>query len=305
MKTTNKALHMSGHIDVEEYIHHSNTRMIMAALDYEVGRRRVVPIVGPVGAGKSRLLHEWANGGSTKFKPHEILLVSIWDPKRSNLKDGTFATAKAVITFSQLYGAVSELSRPAVQHHKEWTMYWDVQTDARFASLFREVAGCIKALNIRAIVIDNSHWIDAYTLGRLMEIRGVPVARCGLILCGQMQQNATFKEPFEDQFKAVKTAALALGEWQILERLTEKEFAGVDDSVLAKIYERVGVEDVTPDVVEKEELIAKDWWARTQGDWRRIARLIEALDRALSKQKQRVVTQTVIDETNRFLNGVE
>ncbi len=233
------------------------------------------------------------------------------------MKDGTFATAKAAITFSQLYGAISELSRPAVQRHKERTMYWDVQTDARFASLFREVAGCIKALNIRAIVIDNAHWIDRYTLDRLMELRGVPIPRCGLILGGQMQLNATFTEPFEDQFKAVETAALALGEWQILERLSEKEFTGFDDAgtedeivggddaVLDKIYGRVGVEDITPDVIEKEELIARDWWARTQGDWRRIARLIEALDRALSKQKQRVVTQTVIDETNRFLDGVQ
>ncbi len=36
----------------------------MAALDYEVGRRRVVPVVGPAGTGKSCLLHEWTNGGS-------------------------------------------------------------------------------------------------------------------------------------------------------------------------------------------------------------------------------------------------
>jgi hypothetical protein len=243
--------------------------------------------------------------GSKIVRPHEVLIIDLYDPKRERWGDSDGPTANACMTFSQFWGTLkrrlAQFEIPDTELPLETPKY--VYTKHQFSSLFRIVHEQVERLLPRAIIIDNATYLDNYTVDLLMRVRDLHFPRCALILCARMERNATPDEPLRHIFKVKRSQK------DSLDGLTDAQMAYLPEMVLSQVQEldfyKIVLEevfasleaDLADDVVNHADSVAERLWTRTNQDWRVIIRIQGLLDLALGPEPQkRMVTMKLIEQ---------
>lgn len=178
--------------------------------------------------------------------------------------------------------------------YKEWPETLDQKparhyTDGDFVGLHANIAEAIGQRHIALILGDNIEHIDGVTFDRLIQLWHDCQQQFAIVLCAQMELNATSDEPFKDLWSH--------GPKEI------REYC-IDELVLDQMSKDNFVEIVLPALLDDlnadyDSAVALSGllWQRTQGSWHSLTRLITFLDEelALDNRNPRMITQEIVN----------
>jgi hypothetical protein len=297
----------------DNFLHCSNTRAIFQQLDKALDSqdpidhcKPVVALLGKSGAGKSCLCNYWkdlywSNERCVSIEQTPMLYGEIDEARRAGFGRTIHATPTACITFSELIYQLSIISARMAEpadhprwYRKERSLY----TDAQFLWLFDQVCREVRRLRVRALIIDNAHLLDDFTLRKLMQVR--QKGQVTIVLSAQLKKNEELDEPLGDLFAKVPEAEMActIENTLTLDLMTEHEFY---DSILPELFTRLGVTGIADELLGDEQAEARTLarlWQYHQGDWHRITQLTRRLHRALSlsKGQRGLLTSAMLDQ---------
>ncbi|MBA3471417.1 MAG: ATP-binding protein [Herpetosiphonaceae bacterium] len=156
-----------------EYIDYASTTEVQTQLRQAMRSWQTVLLTGQAKSGKSRLIQQVATEPwpETAMQPR-IVVASLWSPKGK--RTGQYATAIAGVTFTEICVGLARCSKlydsPLIHQQKQW--YRRPQSlvgDQQFASLYAFVRNELIRLRVNALVIDEAHLLDTFTLERLLD----------------------------------------------------------------------------------------------------------------------------------------
>ena len=162
-------------------------------------------------------------------------------------------------------------------------------TDGDFLGLHANIAEAVEQRQIALVLGDNIEDIDGVTFDWLIQLWNDCQHQFAIVLCAQMQPNATPDEPFKDLWSHVSKEM--------------REYL-VDELVLNRMSKEHFVEEVLPALLDELDadydsrvLLSGIMWQRTQGNWHSMTRWITFLDEELAPDKRspRIITQGIVD----------
>jgi hypothetical protein len=291
------------------FVHHSNTREIIAALNEALvphpteGTRGILLLCGSAKTGKKHIVRHWfeqLKADETGFvAPHQLRIVvvpELWEPLRKTSTNNYYVTPKACILFSEIVFAMGKVSTkisPTYAHRTWYREPKSLRTDSEFAGLFSFVRSECNRLRVRLLVINNAHLLDRCCIERLMNLYSHCEQKLGLVLVTRLQTNASLDEPLADEIGQVTEAASRCRRVE-LQRVTKAEYMAV---VLDELAEQLAL-DVDDALLPHEEVIAELFWQHTGPDWKLIQdRLARPLDSELGTRtgNRRILTRGILE----------
>jgi AAA domain-containing protein len=145
---------------------------LMKKLDDAVARKKFCTLLGPLGCGKTWLLDYWRRtrkSGAEAIKPQEALYI--------HLRPATgFSLPMTCVVYSRLWYALQRLNRPKYLPDNEQMFYDDDDDDIKISNardlqkLLPKVIDKAHRRNIRAVIIDNAHYMDSTSLEWLLDV---------------------------------------------------------------------------------------------------------------------------------------
>lgn len=154
------------------YIHHSNTREIIARIDNAWSsvpkERLIIPILGQIGTGKRALLEHYAGEhrkqmSGTAFQHTPIALADIREAEKEKTKRGAYVTTATFNAFSEIVFALGETAEQLGKKpdYNRWFMPGGSQsTDYSFNALYNFVRTEFKALGVHGLILLHANHLD-------------------------------------------------------------------------------------------------------------------------------------------------
>jgi class 3 adenylate cyclase/tetratricopeptide (TPR) repeat protein len=199
----------------------------LASNDVRTHRGRVVVVVGEAGIGKSRLLHEFLDGGSLQdfrvlkaeaspfeskspyYPIRELLRAWAQDAAGDQLTQGRLRTALEGLhnELGTVAPALASLTETAIED-KDWTELAPGERKRRTRDAVRALIHALARKRPLAIVVEDLHWIDGETQNVLDDLVGVTAGLPVLLL---FTQRPEYKHPWsgQTQVKEIKLEPLA------------------------------------------------------------------------------------------------
>lgn len=311
-------------LQLNQFIELASHQDVLKRLDTAVARKRLCTLLGPIGCGKTWLLDYWRRlrpREPHQPRPGEMLYIRL-------RPDRDLAIPTTCQLYSKLWHALQRLDRPAHlparssgadEDEEEIKMYNARQLQELFPK-FIEKAG---RRNIRAIVVDNAHYLDNTALDWLLdartyydEQRGPRPARA-IILAGHRDtpvgRALLNKIKERDEAKAawtghdIEMAHLSLSDFfevvsWVVPRNLRAEFAPDvhQQREALDLWELAGGKRVKADDGRRVETAGARWWE--------FGAIIEALDDVLGPwdgKRPRVITREVLERAKKRLKGDE
>ncbi len=274
------------------FVHHSNTREVLAALDAVLALDEekktcgMLLLAGYTKTGKNAIIKHWLQqlkkDQTGLVSPHQgrVLQVDeLWEPLRQTSAKDTYVTPITCILFSEIAFEMGQISLSLGPSFADRTWYRQPKslvTDVQFASLLAFVRTEVKRLRVKLLIIDNAHWLDHCALQRLMLLRRHCENKLGIVLVTRLQTNARLDEPLEAEFKRVPAAKEICRRVEI-RQLTKDSF---QEEVLDHLMQELNYE-LVPELVPFEDKVDDLLWSLTRSDWSLIR---EKLARPLDKE---------------------
>lgn len=294
-------------VGLRPYIHHSNTKEVLATLANVVDTGSMIVLYGrnDPATGKGRLLQYfakeyWYNDRDNTRDWHPILYANpdILDWATATLKQSSAPiTALVLSTIMSEIGHIAECYSPYKRQPRWQDKPRSIRTPNQIVWLNNEVCRELKHLRVRALLIDKAQSIDGETLQMLVRLRerlqknGHTMA---LILSASLAKNEELDEPMEHIFARAKVDPRDFEIPIELHTLTKDVFM---DEVLEPFIDDLEVE-FDPDLENYQELIAERLWTLTQGDWKSIDQQVKKFNRVLGRRNgsPRLVTRAIIEQ---------
>lgn len=294
-------------VGLRPFIHHSNTREILATLANVVDAGSMIVLYGRTdpATGKGRLLQYfaedyWRNECDTSRDWHPILYVNpdILEWTTDILKQSSAPTTALVLSAIMTeIGHIAERYSPYKGRARWQNKPRSIRTPTQIVWLHNEVYRELKQVRVRALLIDNAQSIDGTTLQMLVKLRerlrknGHQMA---LILAASLAKNEELDEPMEHIFTRAKVDPRDFAVPTELHVLTKEVFL---DQVLEPVIDDLEVE-FEPELEDYQTFIADQLWERTQGDWKSIDQQVKKFNRLLGRRdgNPRLVTREIIEQ---------
>jgi hypothetical protein len=183
------------------FIHHANTVDVLNILAEAIVAHRIIPLYGCKGSGKSWLLGYlatdfWRQERGMKGRTPRVAYVELWEPKANG---GRLSTPVARLTFTEIVLGLGQVSRRYDSEFVHNTKLWYARErkeseDKQFAALFAFVRDEVQRLGIDALLIDNAHYIDIFTIQKLMDVRRFKGHELALIFCAPIERQGQINE---------------------------------------------------------------------------------------------------------------
>jgi hypothetical protein len=278
----------------------------MLVLDDEGKTPGILLLVGLPRTGKDALLRAWMKADlapASLGDPHglpEIGYAEIWRSRADTLGRKVYVTPITCVAFSEIaYGLGQVAARSAPVHGLSRKWYREpkaLYTDAQFCSLLDFVRDEVKRLRIRAIVVNNAHFLDPCALEMLVLLRRQCNDRISFILCAQMAENAKIDEPLKEPLIRVPEAAKMCRTIE-LQRLSKRVYKA---EVLPALRDDLALSFADDLKVKAIALQVPDaLWKYTGYDWQAIDDLAREIKRKVPDPgagQRRVLTRAVLEE---------
>lgn len=295
-----------------EFIDYSHTRKIIALLDEALlcasPDRRILPIVGSEGTGKTTLLKFWStehlrkkHGASFELAP--ILHVEVRQTQRKTSQPRVYVTPSTCVLFSEIVFQLGELAERigrSSTHNPWYKPTGQLYTDSQFNALFNFVRREFQALQIRGLIIDRADLLDACAFDMLMQWYEYRKRQFALIVCFTLPKNATVDETLKPMYHSIQ--ATLLDEPAEVPTLSRKEFA---EYILPGVLDQTGAHKPEDRATQME--IAKRAWETTRGEWKSIDTLARKIRRVIGTKSNQTaeLTPSVLKEIFGSWTGAE
>jgi hypothetical protein len=243
-------------------------------------------VEGKYGTGKTRLLDYWIGEKLTGIQPDQVVRTELRSTVKAKDSNG-INSSKTILILSQLHYVLTrrEHEHPLRRKHliEEFFQTHPAHSQKGFSRLERKVLAYLEEYQIRSLVIDNAHLLDASTLEWLLYLRDHESPRRSLIFCAQIQDKEEASHTVRLAFSNVQKATDSLTAKIQIEPLTRREFS---TDTMPRLLRKLDI-DVAP-----ETSFVSHVWDWTQGNWVRIDRVIRLfLSQFEGRKPPYVVTQ--------------
>ena len=276
------------------------TDTILQRLNEAINSKLIIPLVGPSGSGKSRLVEEFVGSRMTRYEADQVLFVRL--PRRlphERMSRNAQPSLIARTLFSQMLHALRRRSQWSferlTEQHRWRTVINQDETSTTSRANFSWVQGKVEIgiehLGIQVIVIDNAH-LDVSALDWLIHLW--ENCRCcfSIVLAATMEINATPGEPLSDILQAIPRAANSCGDGVVLNLMTKAQF---DPFLISDVLVALDA-DVTTEVDHNFNQFVDQFWDTTKGNWTSINTIAARFHERLVGKQPRMISTQIIEE---------
>jgi len=301
---------------IELKTHHA----LIAKLDAAVTRKRLCTLLGPMGCGKTWLLDYWR-----RLRPRDQQLPRASEVLYVRLRsDRGLAVPKTCQLYSKLWHALQRLDRPAHLPARSPGADEDeikMHNARQLQELFPQFIAKAGLRNIRAIIVDNAHYLDDTALSWLLDARSYydeqrgPRAARAIILAGHRDTPAgkALLNKIRDHDEAKAAWASHDIEMQHLSLIDFFEAVGwvVPRNLRAEFAPELNKQREALDLWTiaggvRKQADDKHWFEAAGANWWSFEEIIEVLDEVLGPwdgKHPRVITQEVVERVKKRLKG--
>lgn len=284
------------------FIHHSNTVDVLTWLGNAITNYKIASLLGCAASGKSYVLEYladayWKYEKSGERKAPRVVRIELREPTGKG--GGRYSTPAACIAFTEITSGLADISRhhdsELVHHTRMWYRQpQSLYSDKQFNSLFVFVRNECQRLGVTCMLVDNAHFLDTFTMQRLMDVRRLRGHQLACIFSAPIEKQGLINENLSRVLN-VTTDPDDVESSVELKSLTQAETL---NTVLIGLLKHLHL-DFAPSLDIKEiALIRKMFWSETQGDWHAIAkrqrRLQDFLD--LNRGRERFLTKEIFEK---------
>ncbi|MBX0328195.1 ATP-binding protein [Oscillochloris sp. ZM17-4] len=265
----------------------------------------VMTLLGKAGTGKSFLLKYFATEYRQQVCGIDIhrapVLYADYDETEKNTLG---ADTTAPITATMLSSIMFSLAQLARQvggngalprwYREEQSLY----SSRQLLWLFGEICLELKRLDVRTLIIDNAHRLDAKTVKLLFRMRARLNNQIGLIFGAQLQLSEGQDEPMGRLFKQARIDESGVEQPIELRPLVSKEFY---EAVITPVFKDIGA-SFEPELIQHFQVIIRQFWKVTAGDWKSIDTRTRHFNRLLGprSREDRLITRSMVEQVLNF-----
>ncbi len=288
------------------FIHHGNTRPVLADLASAIVDHEIVSLLGCEATGKSWLLryvvqdywlYEAQMQGNQPRVIHAEIMAGLGKTRERA------STPTTVDLFTSITEGLTRISRKHDSEltHLQKTWYSKPQpqyTDRQFRSLFAFVRDEVKRLRVSALLIDNAHLLDDFTLERLMDLRRLCGHQLALIFTATIEKTGGANDHLTSLLDVIvrqKYKETCLPDVELVPLTPEETWGPVLKAIL-----RDHLHVAFDPRLSKEEVTAMRslFWEDTQGDWKVIDIRRRRLEKHFgpSRNQRRFLTREIFEQ---------
>ena len=265
----------------------------------------VMTLLGRAGAGKSFLLKYFA----TEYRQQvcgidihraPVLYADYDETEKNTLGADTTAPITATMLSSIMF-SLAQLARQVGGNRALPRWYREEQSlysSRQMLWLFGEICLELKRLDVRTLIIDNAHRLDAKTVKLLFRMRARLNNQIGMIFGAELQPSEGQDEPMGRLFTQARIDESDVEQPIELRPLVEQEF---HHAVLTPVFKDIGA-SFEPALDQHFKVIARRFWAVTKGDWKSIDTRARHFNRLLGprSREDRLITRSMIEHVLSF-----
>jgi hypothetical protein len=284
-----------------------DTNGILSALNASTSfdQLLVMTLIGKAGTGKSYLLKYFATEYRQQVCGIDIhrapVLYADYDETEKNTLGADTTAPITATTLASIMFSLAQLARQIGGSRALPQWYREEQSlysSRQLLWLFGEICLELKRLDIRAIIIDNAHRLDAKTVKLLFRMRARLNNHIGLIFGAQVQPGEGNDEPMGRLFKQARIESSDVEQPIDLRPMVSKEFYS---SVLTPVFKDISA-PFEPALEQHNTAIGRRFWEVTSGDWKSIDTRVRHFNRLLGprSRENRLITRSIVEQVLNF-----